>query len=166
MKINNAFKLIIAIVISELAGVIESLFTISAIPTHSTGSGQAWYAGLVKPALNPPARIFGPVWTTLYALMGISAFLIWKNGWEKKEVKMALGVFGIQLFLNAIWSIIFFGLHSPGWALVDIVLLWLAIVWTIAVFYEISKPTAYLLLPYLLWVSFASYLNYSIWMLN
>ena len=79
---------------------------------------------------------------------------------------MALGVFGTQLFLNAIWSIIFFGLQNPGWALVDIILLWLAIVWTMVVFYKISRPAAYLLVPYLLWVSFASYLNYSIWMLN
>ncbi len=158
MKLNNFFKLVIAIAVSELAGVIGSIFTISAIPT--------WYAGLVKPALNPPSWVFGPAWTTLYALMGIAAFLIWRMGWERKEVKAALGVFGIQLFLNAIWSIIFFGLHSPGWALVVIVLLWLAIVWTIAVFYKISKPAAYLLVPYILWVSFASYLNYSILILN
>jgi tryptophan-rich sensory protein len=158
MKINNTFKLIIAIVFSELAGVIGSVFTIYAIPN--------WYAGLVKPELNPPAWVFGPVWTTLYALMGISAFLIWHMGWERKEVKMALGVFGIQLFLNVVWAIIFFGLQNPGWALVNIVLLWLAIVWTITIFYKISKPAAYLLVPYLLWVSFASYLNYSIWMLN
>ena len=158
MKVNNFFKLVIAIAVSELAGIIGSFFTISAIPN--------WYAGLAKPALNPPAWVFGPAWTTLYALMGIAAFLIWRMGWERKEVKMALGVFGIQLFLNAIWSIIFFSLHSPGWALVDIVLLWLAIVWTIAVFYKISKPAAYLLLPYILWVSFASYLNYAIWVLN
>ncbi len=158
MKINNAFKLIIAIVVSELAGIIGSVFTISAIPN--------WYAGLVKPALNPPSWVFGPVWTTLYALMGIAAFLVWRNGWERKEVKTALSIFGLQLFLNAIWSIIFFGLHSPGWALVDIVALWFAIVWTIAVFYKISKPAAYLLLPYILWVSFASYLNYAIWAFN
>jgi len=158
MKLNNFFKLVIAIGISEMAGIIGSVFTISAIPN--------WYAGLVKPALNPPAWVFGPAWTTLYALMGIAAFLVWRNGWEKKAVKTALGVFGIQLFLNAVWSIIFFGLHNPGWALVDIILLWLAIVWTIAVFYKISKPAAYLLLPYILWVSFAAYLNYSIWMLN
>ncbi len=150
--------MVIAIVVSELAGVIGSFFTISAIPN--------WYAGLVKPVLNPPAWVFGPAWTTLYALMGIAAFLIWKNGWDRKDVKAALGIFGLQLVLNAIWSIIFFGLHSPGWALVDIVLLWLAIVWTMVVFYKISRPAVYLLVPYLLWVSFASYLNYSIWMLN
>lgn len=158
MKINHVFKLIIAIAVAELAGAIGSVFTVSAIPN--------WYSTLVKPTLNPPSWVFGPVWTTLYALMGIAAFLVWKHGWERKEIKTALSVFGLQLFLNAIWSIIFFGLHSPGWALVDIIALWLAIVWTMIVFYKISKPAAYLLIPYILWVSFASYLNYSIWMLN
>lgn len=158
MKIHNSFKLIIAIAVSELAGIIGSVFTISAIPN--------WYAGLVKPSLNPPAWVFGPVWTALYALMGITAFLVWKNGWQRKDVRMALGVFGVQLFLNAIWSIIFFGFQSPGWALVDIVLLWFAIIWMISIFYKISRPAAYLLIPYFLWVSFASYLNYSIWVLN
>lgn len=158
MKLNNFLKLVIAIVVSEAAGIIGSVFTVSAIPT--------WYAGLVKPALNPPSSVFGPAWTTLYALMGIAAFLIWKNGWERKDVRAALGVFGIQLFLNVIWSIIFFGLQSPGYALADIVLLWFAIVWTMVVFYKISKPACYLLVPYLLWVSFASYLNYSILVLN
>lgn len=158
MKINNPFKLVIVIAVSELAGIIGSVFTVSAIPN--------WYSTLIKPALNPPSWVFGPVWTMLYALMGIAAFLVWKNGWERKDVKMALGVFGIQLFLNAIWSIIFFGLQSPGWALVDIVLLWLAIVWTMVVFYKISKSAAWLLVPYILWVSFAAYLNYAIWALN
>jgi len=158
MKLNNFFKLVIAIVVSELAGIIGSIFTVSAIPN--------WYAGIVKPALNPPSWVFGPAWTTLYALMGIAAFLIWKSGWEKKEIKKALGVFGIQLFLNAFWSIIFFGLQNPFWAFVEIIVLWLAILWTVLAFYKISRPAAYLLLPYILWVSFAAYLNYSIWMLN
>ena len=162
---NNTLKLIIAIIVSELAGVVGSVFTVSTSSPQAV-SGLNWYAGLVKPALNPPSWVFGPVWTTLYALMGIAAFLVWKNGWEKKEVKKALGVFGIQLFLNAIWSIVFFGLHNPGWALVDIIALWLAIVWTMVVFYKISKPATYLLILYILWVSFASYLNYSIWVLN
>ncbi|MDP2704398.1 MAG: TspO/MBR family protein [bacterium] len=163
MKVNNFFKLIIAIGISELAGIIGSFFTISAIPV--------WYAGLTKPMVNPPSWVFGPVWTALYALMGIAAWLVWKQ-WSQGSpstqlrVKTALTVFGLQLFLNAIWSIIFFGFKSPGWALVDIVALWLAIVWTMIVFYKISKPAAYLLVPYLLWVGFASYLNYSIWILN
>lgn len=169
MRFNNFFKLIIAVGISELAGIIGSFFTISAIPT--------WYAELMKPALNPPAWVFGPVWTTLYALMGIAVFLVYIKDEKtvlsevegrrlKRKKRVALTLFGVQLFLNAIWSIIFFGFQSPDWALVDIVALWLAIVWTIIVFYKISKPAAYLLVPYLFWVSFASYLNYSIWILN
>jgi len=158
MKLNNFFKLIIAIVISQLAGVIGSVFTVSAIST--------WYAELLKPVLNPPNWLFGPVWTTLYVLMGIAAFLIWKKGYEKREVRIALGIFLIQLFLNTMWSIIFFGLHNPFWAFIEIIVLWFAIVATIIVFYKISKPAAYLLLPYLAWVTLAGYLNYSIWMLN
>ncbi len=165
MRLNNFSKLVITIGISELAGVIGSVFTVSAIPV--------WYAGLAKPALNPPGWVFGPVWTALYALMGISLFLIWKqhsNILQNVRMlwvwKMGVAAFFVQLFLNAIWSIIFFGLHDPFWAFIDIVALWFAIVWTLAVFYKISKPAAYILLPYLFWVSFASYLNYSILILN
>ena|SRR3989344_5721714 len=192
----NYFKLIVAIVVSELAGVIGS----TAFTTGGSGSGLDWYAGLAKPALNPPAWVFGPVWTVLYALIGISAFLIWRE-YDKLTLsgvagpviqrqeqhsnilqnvrmlrlwKIGIAAFFTQLFLNALWSIIFFGLHgstwltinSTGWALVDIVLLWLAIVWTMTVFYKISRLAAYLLVPYLLWVSFAVYLNYAIWTLN
>ena len=164
MKIKNTFKLIIAIVVSELAGIIGSVFT--------TPSIAGWYATLVRPALNPPAWIFGPVWTTLFALMGLSAWLIWQkldSGSEAgmtKRVKIALGIFIGQLILNTLWSIIFFGLHSPGAAFVEIIFLWLAILATIIAFAKISKPAAWLLVPYILWVSFAGYLNYSIWMLN
>ena len=165
MRINNFFKLVIAVGVSELAGIVGSVFTVSAIPN--------WYAGLTKPALNPPSWVFGPVWTALYALIGISLWLVWKQHTNILENvgmlriwRLAISLFFIQLFLNAIWSIIFFGLHNPGWALVDIVALLFAIVWTMVVFSEISKPAAYLLVPYLFWVSFASYLNYSIWMLN
>ena len=158
MKINNTFKLVIAIVVSELTGIIGSVFT--------TPSIAGWYATLARPALNPPAWVFGPVWTTLFALMGIAAFLIWKKGLDRKDVKIALGIFIGQLVLNTLWSIIFFGLHSPGAAFVEIIFLWLAILATIIAFAKISKPAAWLLLPYILWVSFAGYLNFSIWMLN
>ena len=165
MRVNNLAKLFIAVSVSELAGIIGSVFTISAIPT--------WYAGLVKPALNPPAWVFGPAWTTLYALMGIALFLVWKqhsNILENVRMlrmwKIGIAAFFVQLFLNAIWSIIFFGLQNPGWALVDIVLLWLAILATIIAFYKISKPAAWLLVPYIAWVSLASYLNYMLWVLN
>ncbi len=169
MKINNTLKLIIAIVVSELAGIIGSVFTTPSIPM--------WYAGLVKPAFNPPSWVFGPVWTTLFALMGVSAWLVWKKLYSRfrgndrengndKRIKIALGIFISQLVLNTLWSIIFFGLHSPGGAFIEIILLWLAILATIIAFAKISQPAAWLLVPYILWVSFASFLNYSIWQLN
>ena len=166
MKINNTFKLIIAIVVSELAGIIGSVFTTPAI-------SSGWYSTLVRPALNPPAWVFGPVWTTLFALMGTSLFLIWKehpyileNVRMLRIWKIGIAAFVVQLFLNATWSIIFFGLHSPGAAFLEIIFLWLAILATIVAFAKISKPAAWLLLPYILWVSFAAYLNFMIWMLN
>ena len=158
MKIKNTFKLIIAVVISELAGIIGLVFTTPSIPT--------WYVTLARPALNPPAWVFGPVWTTLFALMGIAAFLVWRKGLDRRDVKIALGIFIGQLVLNTLWSIIFFCLHNPGAAFVEIIFLWLAILATIVAFVKISKPAAWLLVPYILWVSFASYLNYSIWVLN
>ena len=160
MKIwlGDVGKLVLCIAICELAGVIGSVFTISVIPT--------WYTGLVKPALNPPSWVFGPAWIVLYALMGIAAFLIWKRGWQRKEVRTALGIFGAQLIVNAAWSLIFFGARNPFYALIDILLLWVLILLTIVAFYRVSKPAAYLLLPYICWVSFAMYLNYMIYVLN
>lgn len=158
MNARNIFKLVSAIVVSELAGIIGSVFT--------TPSIAGWYVTLTKPALNPPAWVFGPVWTTLFALMGIAAFLIWKKGLERRDVKIALGMFVGQLVLNTLWSIIFFGLRSPGGALIEIIFLWFAILATIVAFAKISKPAAWLLVPYIAWVSFAGYLNFTIWMLN
>jgi len=155
---KNFFALILSIIICELAGAIGTIFTVSAIPS--------WYSTLIKPALNPPAWVFGPVWTTLYALMGIAAFLVWKKGWESKDVKIALGIFATQLVLNAAWSVLFFDGHSAFWALMDISALWLAIALTMLRFERISKPAAYLLVPYLFWVTFATYLNFSIVILN
>lgn len=158
MKTNNTLKLIIAIAVSEFAGIIGSVFTAPSI--------ASWYAGIVKPALNPPAWVFGPVWTTLFALMGISAFLVWKKGLERKDVKIALGIFVGQLVLNTLWSIIFFGLYAPVGAFIELIILWLAILATIIAFAKISRPAMWLLLPYILWVSFAGYFNFNIWMLN
>jgi tryptophan-rich sensory protein len=155
---NNILKLIIAIVISELAGIIGSVFTMPSI--------GSWYVNLVKPEISPPNWIFGPVWTTLFALMGIAVFLIWKKGLEHKDVKIAIGIFIGQLILNTLWSIIFFGFHLPCVAFVEIIFLWLAILATIVAFAKISKLAGWLLVPYILWVSFASYLNFLIWMLN
>ena len=150
--------LFISIVLCQLAGLIGAIFTFSAIPT--------WYSTLAKPSFSPPNFIFGPVWTILYTLMGISLFLIWRKGLRKTKVRKAVKIFMIHLFFNAIWSIIFFGFRNPGVAFVEIVMLWFLIVLTIKRFWKIDKLAAYLLLPYLLWVSFASFLNFTVWKLN
>ena len=155
---NDTVKLVITIAISELAGIMGSIFTAPAIPT--------WYAELTKPALNPPAWVFGPVWTTLFALIGIATCLVWKKGLHRKDVRIALGIYIGQLILNTLWSIIFFGMRNPGGALIEILFLWFAILATIVAFAKISKPAAWLLAPYILWVSFAMYLNYALWTLN
>lgn len=155
---KDIWKLGVAIVVSLSAGFIGSAFTAPAIPV--------WYESLVKPALNPPAWVFGPVWTALFVLMGIAAYLVWRKGLSRSDVKVALAIFLGQLVLNTLWSIIFFGLQNPGAALLEIFILWLAILATMIVFYKVSRRATWLLLPYILWVSFASYLNYAIWMLN
>lgn len=151
-------KLGITIIGSQMAGGIGAVFTTAAIPT--------WYATLVKPALAPPNWIFGPVWTLLFVLMGVAAFFIWQHGTGRKEVRIALGIFLVQLLLNTLWSILFFGFQNPAAAFAEIILLWLTILATIIYFAKISKPAAWLLVPYIVWVSFASYLNYAIWQLN
>jgi benzodiazapine receptor len=154
MKIKP-LKLIISILICEFAGLIGSIFTSSSIPT--------WYGSLTKSSINPPNWVFAPVWTTLFLLMGVSLYLILES---KQKTKKAMTLFSIQLFLNILWSIIFFGFRSPFFALIEIFFLWIAIFLTTIEFYKISKISAYLLIPYLLWVSFAILLNYSIFILN
>lgn len=158
MKTENYKLLAISIGVCLLTGFIGGFFTAPAIGT--------WYASLNKPAINPPNWIFFPVWTILYILMGASLYLVLKNGWKSEKIRAAAEVFGAQLFLNFLWSAIFFGLRSPAGALAEIIFLWLAILLTILKFYKISKPAAYLLIPYIFWVSFAAYLNYSVWILN
>ena len=158
MKTPNIIKLIVSVLVAELAGAIGSLFTSTAIST--------WYATLVKPSFNPPNWIFAPVWTTLFVLMGIGAFFVWQKGLGKKAVRIALIIFLTQLVLNTLWSILFFGLHNPAAALVEIVFLWLAIMATIIAFYRVTPKAAYFLIPYILWVSFAGVLNFSLWHLN
>jgi benzodiazapine receptor len=124
-----------------------------------------WYASLQKPAWNPPGWIFGPVWTALYTMMAVAAWLVWRQGgWEKQ--RRPLLIFLAQLTLNALWTPLFFGLHWPGLAFVEILLLWLAIVATIAAFRPVSRPAMLLLVPYLAWVSFAAALNFTLWRLN
>jgi benzodiazapine receptor len=127
---------------------------------------MAWYSTLSKPFFTPPSWLFGPAWTVLYILMAISAFLVWKKGFEKKQVKSALKLFAIQLVLNLSWSPVFFGAHNPLLALVIIVVMWIFILKTILAFGKIDKIASYLLYPYIAWVSFASILNFSIWILN
>ncbi|MFC1787284.1 TspO/MBR family protein [Halobacteriota archaeon] len=158
MKIKNIPKLVYSIVICQLAGIIGAFFTSPSIST--------WYAALEKPSFNPPNWLFSPVWITLFILMGISLYLIWSQGTKTKYFKIAITFFGIQLALNILWSIIFFGLKSPFFAFIEIVILWIAILATIFKFSKISKTAAYLLIPYLLWVSFAAVLNFSIWVIN
>lgn len=143
---------------SEILGSLGSFFTTPNIPT--------WYWGLARPALNPPNWIFAPVWTILFALMGISAYLVWQKGTKKKPVKTALTLFIVQFVFNILWSAVFFGLHSPLGGLMVIVALWLGIIATLWKFYLVDRWAGYLLVPYLLWVTFAMYLNASIFLLN
>jgi tryptophan-rich sensory protein len=158
MKKKDIWKLVVSVVASLAAGGIGSIFTREAIPT--------WYATLEKPAFNPPNWLFAPVWTLLYILMGVAAFLVWRKGLENRQVRTALIVFLVQLVLNALWSVVFFGLESPLYGLVVIAALWVAILFTTLMFYRISRVAGVLMLPYLLWVTFAAVLNESIWLLN
>ena len=155
---SKLLKLIVSVVICQLAGVIGSIFTIDSIAT--------WYFDLSKPALKPPNWLFGPVWITLYFMMGISLFLVWNKGLNIQRNKNAFILFIIQLVFNSLWSIVFFGMHQIFLAVIVIIILWLLIFACIFSFKPISKPAAYLLIPYLLWVSFASYLNISIYIFN
>lgn len=159
MKINNTLKFIISIVACQLAGFVGAIFT---MPSIQSG----WYAELAKPALNPPSWIFGPVWTALFVMMGVAVFLVWKRGFDRRDVKIALIIFDIQLLLNIFWSIIFFGWQSPGGAFAEIIFLWFVILVTVVIFARISRPAMLLLIPYIIWVSFAGYLNFSIWQLS
>ena len=155
---KDVSKLVISVIGCELVGILSTPFTISSIPT--------WYAGLTKPFFSPPNWIFAPVWTALYFLMGVAAFLVWREGVKKKKVKIALYCFLGQLFFNFLWSIIFFGLHQPFFAFIDIIALLIMIIITMVKFNKISKIALYLLIPYLVWVSFATLLNLSIVVLN
>ncbi len=155
---KKIFAFVVCLAIPQLAGLIGAVFTSARIPT--------WYADLARPELAPPNWIFGPVWTALFLLMGIALFLVWKEGQRGEWVTGAFAIFGVQLVFNTLWSVLFFGLQSPGLALIEIGVLWLAILINIFAFYGVSRTAGVLLIPYLAWVSFASYLNYAIWTLN
>jgi benzodiazapine receptor len=158
MTWGDAIKLIVSILASFAAGGIGSLFTFKAIPT--------WYRGLKKPPYTPPNWVFGPVWTTLYILMGISVFFVWQKGLETNGTMLAFTLFWIQLGLNALWSIIFFGMKSKGGGVITIIILWLFILATIITSFRVSAWAGALLIPYIVWVSIASYLNIGVWLLN
>ena len=158
MELNGVIKFFISILASFAAGGIGSLFTFKVIPT--------WYAGLKKPPYTPPNWAFGPVWTTLYILMGISVFLVWQNGLATNGALLAFTLFWIQLALNALWSIIFFGMKSKGGGVITIIVLWLLILATMITSFRVSVCASALLIPYIVWVSIASYLNIGVWLQN
>lgn len=151
------FKLLGSLILPISLGSIAGIITANEI--------SAWYASLNKPSFNPPGYLFGPVWSALHILMGVSMFLIW-NTIKTKLRQKALTVFGIQLFFNFWWSILFFSLHTILLALVDILLLWFLIIYMITLFKKIKPIAAYLQIPYLAWVTFATVLNICIWYLN
>jgi translocator protein len=156
---NNIVKLIICIAIPLAVGGVSGFFTTSEIP--------GWYQTITKPLWNPPSWIFAPVWTTLYILMGIALYLVWKNETVDAGIKRtAILLFAVQLILNFFWSLIFFKQHQIGWAFAEILAMWIFIVLTIFAFAKVNTAAAWLLVPYICWVSFASILNYTIWKLN
>ena len=178
---NKIIKLAVSIIICQGAGIAGSFFTASAIPI--------WYAALAKPFFVPPSWLFAPAWTILFLLMGISLYLVWEKKFkvratEGQEIPRAwnpisqklfsgswkeeniIAIFALQLALNILWSVIFFGLKLPAVAFAEILMLWFAILYTIVNFYRVSKPAAYLLIPYIAWVTFAAILNFSIARLN
>lgn len=158
MKSQNFLKLIISLVLVTFAGFLGSVFTTSSVTT--------WYPSLIKPSFNPPSWLFGPVWTILYIMIGVSLFLVWKSKAKADVKRKSYWIFGFQLLFNILWSVAFFGMHNSALALGVIALLLISIIINIYVFYKISKSAGYLLIPYLVWVSFASVLNFAIWWLN
>ncbi|MEM9648059.1 MAG: TspO/MBR family protein [Bacteroidota bacterium] len=150
--------IIVAVLVCLLIGFLSSFATQSSV--------NDWYTTLNKPSFNPPNWLFAPVWTLLYILMGVSAGIVWSKGFHHIWVKTALYHFGFQLLFNALWSIVFFGFQSPFWAFLVILVLLTLIMLTIKWFRVVSKLASFLLIPYLLWVCFATLLNYKIWELN
>src|SRR4030042_619653 len=157
MKFPEILNLVASVILCQIAGFLGALFTTPTIPT--------WYATLRKPFFTPPNWIFSPVWISLFILMGISLFFVWQRT-DHPKFKIAFIFFFVQLILNVFWSAAFFGLRSPLLGLIDIVLLWIAILLTTQNFLKVSRMAGFLLFPYLLWVGFAALLNFSLWILN
>ncbi len=158
MDLKDYVILAASIAVSMSAGLFGSFFTSQTVNT--------WYKGLTKPWFTPPGEIISVVWIILYILMGISLYIILTNDLKDKNVRLAVGLFGVQLFLNAMWSYLFFGLTSPLYGLIGIVFLWIALAATIYSFHIVSKKASYLLYPYIVWVTIALALNYSIYVMN
>ena len=154
----NYKRLFISLFFPQLAGWLGAIFTTSAIPV--------WYAALEKPSFSPPNWLFGPVWFLLYVLMGLSVYLIWQKADRNNKAKSAMSLFWIHLVFNFSWSYVFFGLKSPGMALINILILWGMILMLTHNFWSIDRRSSYLLIPYLAWVSFATVLNAAVWWLN
>jgi tryptophan-rich sensory protein len=155
---KNFLVFMSCLVLCYAAGAIGTIFTFQSIPT--------WYAGLVKPPLNPPNWVFGPVWSALYTLMAVAVFFVVKKGFATEGVKLAVCVFAAQLILNTLWSVIFFGARTTFVPIFIIAFLWISILACIILFWKISRPASIMMMPYLLWVSFASYLNAGVFILN
>lgn len=153
---KNWVKLVISIAIPQIVAGAGAYFTVSGI--------GSWYQTIQRPTWNPPSWLFGPVWTTLYVLMGIALYLVWKSAASNK--RSAISLWSVQLVVNFLWSFLFFNQHQIGGALIDLVILWLLLLLTIFAFAKINKAAAWLLVPYISWVTFAGILNYTIWMLN
>jgi tryptophan-rich sensory protein len=151
-------RLVICLLVPQLVGITSGLLTVSAV--------RDWYVTLARPSFTPPSWVFGPVWTAIYLLMGIAAFLVWQRGLGAPFVRTALSVFAVQLLLNGLWSVLFFALRSPGIALVEILVLWALIAWCMMLFFRVRAVAGALLVPYLAWVTFATALNFEFWRLN
>lgn len=152
--------------VSKVVALVVSLvFAFGAAATGALVEVGGWYAALNKPSWNPPSWVFGPVWSLLYILMALAAWRVWLRGGFAAQ-RRALALYFVQLVLNAAWTPIFFGARSPGWALLEIILLWLAIAACVAAFRRVDRIAWALLLPYLAWVSFAAFLNFTLWRLN
>jgi len=160
MKKIDYKKLVICLLIPQLAGLLGSIANFTSL--------DSWYISLVKPSFNPPSWVFRPVWTFLFLLMGLSLYLVWqkKGSFHKKQWNLTIKIFSVQLGLNILWSYLFFFFHNPLAGFLEIILLWIFILLNIIYFYKLNKTAGLLLVPYLLWVSFATFLNFNLWILN
>lgn len=157
-NMNAVVALVLAVVVPEAVGALSGVVTARSVRT--------WYVGIAKPGFTPPSWVFAPVWTSLYLLMGVASWLVWRQGGQRPEVRVALLVYGVHLVLNGAWSLVFFGAKRPGWALAEILVLDVSVVLTALLFLRISRLAGGLMVPYVLWVAFATALNGGIWWLN